>query len=76
MNTMAERVGIVCTKCNTVFYQDEFNENNAADACKCQNVQIILKPNENSIYAFYLTIHYKEEKPKFYQVRNNVTKEL
>ena len=61
---------ITCPACKTSFYYQDYNEDNAADGCLCENrnLTIGLISYEDSGYKFYLAVRYKTDYPVFSEI--------
>lgn len=61
---------ISCPSCKKKFYYHDFGENNAADACECENrnITISLVSFEDSDFKWYVGIRYQTEYPEFSEI--------
>ena len=61
---------ISCPACKKKFYYHDYGENNAADACDCdnRNLTISLVSFEDSDFKWYIGIKYKTDYPEFSEI--------
>jgi hypothetical protein len=58
---------VECLECSEVFRKQDFHEENSKVFCKCKNLEIGIKKNENSTYSFYVAVTYSKSRPRIYE---------
>ena len=57
-----------CLECNMVFRKQDFDEESPTVFCKCKNLELGIKKNENSTYAFHVAVTYSKSRPRIYEL--------
>jgi len=59
---------VECLECNEAFRQQDFHEESPEIFCKCENLEVGIKKNENSTYAFHVAVTYSKSRPRIYEL--------
>jgi len=57
-----------CLECNMVFRKQDFHEESPTVFCKCKNLEVGIKKNENSTYPFHVAVTYSKSRPRIYEL--------
>jgi len=66
---------VECLECSGAFRQQDFHEESPEVFCKCKNLKVGIKKNENSTYAFHVAATYSKSRPRIYEL-NKKNKKL
>jgi len=66
---------VECLECNEALRQQDFHEESASVFCKCENLEIGIKKNENSTYSFHVAVTYSKSRPRIYELNKKDEKE-
>tara|TARA_Y100001963_G_scaffold102022_1_gene140402 strand:- start:8303 stop:8527 length:225 start_codon:yes stop_codon:yes gene_type:complete len=67
---------IKCTKCDYVFYKEDFDHERMVDRCTCGNIDMGTKVAEDSVYKWYVTISYKDERPEIFESDTKIDQQI
>jgi len=58
---------VKCVDCESILYQQDFQEEQVVATCWCGNVKMGTVVIEDSIYPWYVTVQYSADRPEIYE---------
>ena len=64
---MAKYLAIKCKDCETILYKQDFMEERCFATCHCGKIKMGTMVIDDSVYDWYVTLQYDDERPEIYE---------